>query len=331
VKINCALTSTSLAVPASAYVELPQWSVARQRPRRSSWGTALAVTLLLVGLAVVVARTLPRHTVSSATPTSTSAPRSTTSTSRPVSTTTFVPTSTAVTNVPWATPRTDEPTATGALSGDVIVLDPGHDGGNEAYPSVIAAPVPDGAGTKSCDTTGTATNDGYPEHRFTWLVALEADQLLTARGATVVLTRNTDTRVGPCVNTRGTLAAAVHAVVALSVHADGGPPGGRGFAVLVPAGVGPSATMVASARRLGATLVQAFMATGMPTSTYDGSNGIAVRSDLAGLNLSTVPKVLIECGNMRNATDATLLTDPTWQHQAALALANALTTYLTAQ
>ena len=37
----------------------------------------------------------------------------------------------------------------------------------------INAPVPDGAGgTKPCNTTGTATNAGYPEHAFTWDMAL---------------------------------------------------------------------------------------------------------------------------------------------------------------
>ena len=45
----------------------------------------------------------------------------------------------------------------------------------------------------------------------------------------------------------------------------------------------------------------------MPDSTYDGVDGLESRNDLAGLNLTTVPKVLIECGNMRDATDAALL------------------------
>ena len=57
--------------------------------------------------------------------------------------------------------------------------------------------------------------------------------------------------------------------------------------------------------------------TGMPLSTYDGTNGIAYRSDLAGLNLTTVPKVLIECGNMQNTTDASMLTSTAFQQDAA--------------
>ena len=62
---------------------------------------------------------------------------------------------------------------------------------------------------------------------------------------------------------------------------------------------------------------------------YDGGDGLQPRDDLAGLNLTTVPKVLIETGNMRNATDAALLVTPTFQQSAAAAMAQAITVYLT--
>ena len=57
-------------------------------------------------------------------------------------------------------------------------------------------------------------------------------------------------------------------------------------------------------------------------------NGISFRDDLAGLNLTTVPKVLIECGNMRNATDAAMLVTASFQRQAAKAMASAITAFL---
>jgi N-acetylmuramoyl-L-alanine amidase len=66
----------------------------------------------------------------------------------------------------------------------------------------------------------------------------------------------------------------------------------------------------------------------MPLSTYDGSEGIAYRDDLGGLNLTTVPKVLIECGNMQNPTDVALLVTTTFQQRAALAMALAITNFL---
>ena len=68
--------------------------------------------------------------------------------------------------------------------------------------------------------------------------------------------------------------------------------------------------------------------TSMPVSDYYGSNGIQFRNDLAGLNLTTVPKVLIESGNMVNATDAALLTSPRFQRHLAAALLAAIRTFL---
>jgi len=60
--------------------------------------------------------------------------------------------------------------------------------------------------------------------------------------------------------------------------------------------------------------------TGMPYATYLGHSGLDERSDLGGLNLSNVPKVFIETGNMRNATDAALLTSSAYRERAARAL-----------
>ena len=66
----------------------------------------------------------------------------------------------------------------------------------------------------------------------------------------------------------------------------------------------------------------------MPASDYYGAGGVILRDDLAGLNLTTVPKVLIECGNMRNATDAALLIRPSYQRVIAAALAAAIAAFL---
>jgi N-acetylmuramoyl-L-alanine amidase len=70
------------------------------------------------------------------------------------------------------------------LVGTTIVLDPGHNGGNGAAPSAINRQVGIGQGqTKACNTTGTATNSGYPEAAYTWDVAVRARRVLRNRGA----------------------------------------------------------------------------------------------------------------------------------------------------
>jgi N-acetylmuramoyl-L-alanine amidase len=56
-----------------------------------------------------------------------------------------------------------------------------------------------------------------------------------------------------------------------------------------------------------------------------------VRNNLGGLNLSTVPKVLIECANMQDPADAALTESAQWRQQAAQGIADGITAFLEAQ
>jgi N-acetylmuramoyl-L-alanine amidase len=217
------------------------------------------------------------------------------------------------------------------LAGKVVGIDPGHNGDSYTEPSVINALVFNGRTTEACDTTGTETDGGYTEAMFNFNVAQYLAADLRAEGAQVVLTRNSNDGVGPCVTQRAAIINDAHANAAVDIHADGGPATGRGFTVLEPVADGPNDGIIASSAQLAQDVRNDF-ATGtpMPLSTYDGTDGLQPRDDLAGLNLATERKVLIECGNMRNATDAALLVTPAFQQQAAHALAQALTTFLVA-
>jgi N-acetylmuramoyl-L-alanine amidase len=211
----------------------------------------------------------------------------------------------------------------------VVGIDPGHNGLNYSDPSVIDQPVWNGQEDESCDTTGTETDGGYTEAQYNFNVATYLAADLEAEGAQVVLTRPNNSGVGPCVTTRAAIINAAHADVAVDIHADGGPANGRGFAVLEPVADGPNSGVIAASDNFATVLRNAFLGdTGMPVSTYDGVDGLQSRDDLAGLNLTTVPKVLIECGNMRNTTDAALLVTPAFQRAAAAAMAQAITEYL---
>ena len=208
-------------------------------------------------------------------------------------------------------------------------MDPGHNGGNFAAASVIGKLIWNGRETETCDTTGAQTDGGYTEAQFNWNVAVYLTADLRAEGATVALTRTSNTGVGPCVTERAAIGNQVHANAAISIHADGGPPGGRGFAILEPVADGRNDAIIGPSVSLGADLRSAFASgTREPFSSYDGTGGIQPRDDLAGINLSTVPKVFIECANMRNATDAALVTSVRWQATAARAIAAGLTAFL---
>ena len=215
------------------------------------------------------------------------------------------------------------------LKGKIVGIDPGHNGLNYTDPAYLDRQIWNGREWENCDTTGTETDGGYTEALFNFRVAeyLRAD--LIRAGAKVVLTRTTNKGVGPCVNTRSYTINRGHANVAVDIHADGAPSWGRGFAILEPVADGPNNKVIASSARLGLDIRAAMLAyTKMPTSNYDGRNGITHRDDLAGLNLTKVPKILIEVGNMKNGTDAKMETSAKFQQLVAKALLAAIIKFL---
>ncbi|MGW5044251.1 N-acetylmuramoyl-L-alanine amidase [Streptomyces griseoluteus] len=222
----------------------------------------------------------------------------------------------------------------GSLAGKVVVVDPGHNTGNFRHPAEINKQVDIGTGKKECDTTGTATNAGYPEAKFTLDLAHRLRALLERQGATVELTHDGDRAWGPCVNERARIGNTAHADAAISLHADGSAEGNRGFHVIVPgavhAGAADTRPIVAPSKKLGALVAGGYRrTTGEPFSNYLGDGtGMVTRTDLGGLNLSTVPKVFIECGNMRDKSDAALLTSGPWRQKAAQGISEGIVSFL---
>jgi N-acetylmuramoyl-L-alanine amidase len=216
------------------------------------------------------------------------------------------------------------------LAGQVIVLDPGHNGANWSHPAIINRLVNVITEWKPCDTTGAQTDAGYPEHAFTFNVAIRLARLLRADGAKVILTRTNDHGVGPCVTRRAAIGNRAHADAAISIHADGGPPSGTGCEVIAPGLVpGHNGAIIGPSHRLALDIRNAYhRITHEPYSDYVGHQGLDVRTDLGGLNLSTVPKVFIECANMRNAADAARLTSPRFRQRIAIALAAGFVAFL---
>jgi N-acetylmuramoyl-L-alanine amidase len=229
-----------------------------------------------------------------------------------------------------ASPASGTETGSLPLAGKVVGVDPGHNGSNFTHTAYIAHMIWNGREWETCNTTGTETDMGYTEAQFNFNVAsyLRAD--LIADGARVVMTRTSNDGVGPCVNERAAIINAAHADVGIAIHADGAAPSGRGFAILVPVADGPNEQVIAPSAKFAGHLRSAMLAdTPMPISNYDGVDGIQPRGNLAGLNLTQVPMVLIEVGNMRNATDAALLITPAFQQEVAKAILAAIVDFLT--
>jgi len=225
------------------------------------------------------------------------------------------------------------PAGEGPLGTRVVVIDPGHNGGNASAASEINALVPAGPGDKACDTVGAETDDGYPEHEFNWELSLLVKERLEADGATVVLTREDNEGVGPCIDERAGIGNEAEADAALSIHADGGPASGRGFHVIMPGDVdGFTEDIVEPSRLLAEDVRRAYLeGSDIPYADYLADEGLDERTDLGGLNMSTVPKVFLEAGNMRNPEDAALLSDEEWRERAADSIAQGLAAYLLRQ
>lgn len=219
------------------------------------------------------------------------------------------------------------------LAGRVVVVDPGHQLGNRNFPARVNRPVPAGGFTKPCNTTGTATDRGYPEATFAWQVSQLVVRRLRGLGARVLLTRdsNSDRRWGPCVDVRGRAGNRVDADLKLSVHADGSyARGARGFHVIRPADRAPWTDDIAGpSRRLALDVRTSLRRAGFRYATYTaGGDGLDVRSDLGTLNLSDVPTVMVELGNMRAARDARVMTSARGRARYAAALVAAVRSHL---
>jgi N-acetylmuramoyl-L-alanine amidase len=219
--------------------------------------------------------------------------------------------------------------AAGPLAGIVIALDPGHNGGNASHPTQIARRVWIGNAWKPCNTVGTSTRSGYTEHAFNFDVALRVKASLESFGATVYLTRTTDTGVGPCIDIRGKFGAKVHANLMISIHGDGSSLSHRGFFVMKPGLVrGYTNDILARSAVLAKAMRNGLSSVGLPVANYYATNGIVTRTDLGTLNWSDVPVVMIELGNMKNTTDAARMVSRRGRNQYANGIVNGIRSYL---
>ena len=220
-----------------------------------------------------------------------------------------------------------------ALAGRTVVIDPGHQLGNHNFPRKINRLVPAGGFKKPCNTTGTATNGGYPEATFTWRVSRLLKERLQRLGATVRLTRhaNRQDEWGPCVDVRGRDGNRLPADLKLSIHGDGSyTPGARGFHVIAPTNRRPwTHDIYRSSRRLARDTRAALRSMHLPVANYiAGGDGLDFRSDLGTLNLSDMPTVMVELGNMRNSRDAHRMTSKAGRATYARGLALAVRRFL---
>jgi N-acetylmuramoyl-L-alanine amidase len=207
------------------------------------------------------------------------------------------------------------------LAGRLILIDPGHQLGNSnpRFARQLAQTFFNGTTRKGCNTTGTATNSGFPESTFTWRVASRLRPMLEAAGATVRLTRTSNSydAWGPCVWRRAQQANRIGADAMISIHADGAPSRSLGFFAIVPSSIpGWTDDVVRKDRRLARAMIAGMAQAGASRSNYVAGQTM-VSANTTGLNVSNVPSVTIELGNMRNPAEARRMSSAAGQREYA--------------
>ncbi|GAA0517605.1 N-acetylmuramoyl-L-alanine amidase family protein [Deinococcus depolymerans] len=192
------------------------------------------------------------------------------------------------------TPPTPDPTR--PLQGRTLTLDPGH------------------GGTQN----GGAGSLGTPEKDLVLPITLRAAELLRAQGATIHLTRTTDTTVG--LYDRGQLAHDTGSDLLISVHANALPDGRD------PRGIrGPEIYYThPQAHPLAAALLAALRA-GLPD--LGPGAGLKPGADLALTRPTSQPSVLIETGYLTDPGNLRLLNSPAGQERLAQAIAAGVLAY----
>ena len=204
------------------------------------------------------------------------------------------------------------------LDGITICIDPGH----QAKSLAATEPISPGSKVrKAMDSGGTrGIVTKTPESELVLAVGLALRDELLLRGATVVMTRETQkSRIGNVA--RAKVANEAKADLCIRLHADGSDNRKiNGLSVLVPGDKSACGTTVAAiSTKIGKALLLT-VADEMKLSR----NNLVKRNDLTGFNWSKVPVLLVEIGFMTNAEEDRKMADKTWRAGMAAVLADGI-------
>ncbi len=181
-----------------------------------------------------------------------------------------------------------------SLDGYKIAVDPGHGG-----------------------TDGGATYGGVEEADINLAVGLELRDLLEAEGATVYMTRSTDTTVS--LSDRSSGANSWGADYFISIHSNScGECGGHGTETYYYEGLSSGSTAAQLAGDVQPEMI-----------THVGLNDRGVRTaNFHVLRETNMPAILVEMGFVDHAGDRAVLSNASEQHQFALAMLHGLQAHL---
>lgn len=203
-------------------------------------------------------------------------------------------------------------------SGPVICIDAGHQGrgNNEKEPngpgsSTMKAKVTSGA-------TGTST--GVTEAQINLNVAIKLQKILSAKGYTVVMCRESQ-NVNISNVERAQIANEHNAAAFIRIHCDSSESSSAtGTSTLAPTTSNPYCANIASkSQSLSKSILDSSCAL-----TGARSRGVITTDTMTGLNWSKVPVSIIEMGFLSNPNEDKLLASDDYQNKLATGIANGI-------
>lgn len=218
------------------------------------------------------------------------------------------------------TDRTPEG-ASSAGGGHIVCIDAGH----QRYGDSTPEPVAPGAGeTKARVTGGTSgTSSGLMEYDLNLKVAMKLKAELTARGYTVVMTRESND-VNLSNSERAAIATNAGAEVFIRIHANGSDDSSvNGAMTICQTSANPYVSGIYNqSRALSDCVLDSFCAATGAKKQY-----VWETDTMSGINWSTVPVTIIEMGFMTNPSEDMNMASDSYQNLMAQGIADGIDAY----
>ena len=218
---------------------------------------------------------------------------------------------------PAAAPEPAPPSA----QGRVVCIDAGHQRVGNSAPEPVG---PGAAETKFRVSGGTQGRfTGIPEYELTLAVSLLLRDILTQRGYTVVMVRETND-VDISNAERAAIAADAGADVFVRIHANGSDdPAHSGAMTICMTPQNPyNSALYPASRALSDCVLDALVAATGCRREY-----VWETDTMSGINWATMPVTIVEMGYMTNEQEDRLLATDTYRAQVAAGIADGIDAY----
>ena len=233
-----------------------------------------------------------------------------------------LPQETAAPSASPAPAETPEPTgAPEPEAAHIVCIDPGHQRFGSSAPEPIG---PGAAQTKARVTGGTQGRfTGVTEYELNLAVSLLLRDELTARGYTVVMTRETND-VDISNAERAAIAESAGAEVFVRIHANGSDdPGKSGAMTICMTPQNPyNAALYSESRALSNCVLDALVAAAGCRREY-----VWETDTMSGINWASMPVTIVEMGYMTNEQEDRLLATDDYRARLAQGIADGIDAY----